>query len=364
MVPAMKMKRPFTLKRAGLLLAMILLALLFSAGTASSNSVPIPIINIQGVAADQTVTVYGYNFPVGTSFTVRMGEMGTLGVGGVVVGTTTPASSTFTETYTIPESLKGRYQISIRLDGYGGYYSYNWFYNNTTGTGPILGTGGQGGIPTITIDSVEMDKSVTFTTHNYPPNQTFTVTMGPMFTRGIGGTNVGTFDSGTGGSLTKTFDIPATLKGNARISIRATTAHVNPYFSYNWFYNNTATAPTPAPSPSPTTPGNTGTGGIYTGIPTIKMCSVVRDDSVTFVTSNFPANQTFTVTMGPMYSRGIGGSVVGIFDSGDGSMSAQTFTIPAHLKGSYKIALRASTAHAQPYYAYNWFYNTTADVCP
>ncbi len=360
----MNMKRPFTLKRAGLLMGMILLALLFSAATAGSSSVPIPIINIQGVAADQSVTVYGYNFPVGTSFTVRIGEMGTLGIGGVVVGTTTPTSSTFTETYMIPDSLKGRYQLSIRLDGYGGYYSYNWFYNNTTGTGPFPGTGGLGGIPTITIDAVEMDKTVTFTTHDYPPNQTFTVTMGPMFTRGIGGTVVGTFDSGTGGSFTKTFNIPDNLKGSTRISIRASTAHAYPYYSYNWFYNNTATTPTPVPTPSPTPPGDPGTGGLYTGIPTMKMCSVVRDSSVTFVTNNFPANQTFTVTMGPMYSRGIGGTVVGTFDSGTGGPLTQTFTIPDHLKGSYKIAIRASTAHAYPYYAYNWFYNNTADVCP
>jgi len=188
--------------------------------------------------------------------------------------------------------------------------------------------------------------------------------MGPMFTRGIGGTVVGTFDSGAGGSLTQTFAIPDNLKGSARISIRASTAHVYPYFSYNWFYNNTTTPPPPTPSPTPTPPGNTGTGGIYTGIPTMKMCSVVRDSSVTFVTNNFPANQTFTVTMGPMYSRGIGGTVVGTFNSGTGGTLTQTFTIPDHLKGSYQIAIRASTAHAYPYFAYNWFYNNTANVCP
>ena len=52
------------------------------------------------------------------------------------------------------------------------------------------------GIPTFSIVSVKQDLSVTVKTHNFPPNETFDVTMGPMGTQGIGGTKVGTVDSG------------------------------------------------------------------------------------------------------------------------------------------------------------------------
>ena len=97
-------------------------------------------------------------------------------------------------------------------------------------------------------------------------------------------------------------------------------------------------------------------------VPTITIIAVVKDSSVTFETANFPPEQDFTVTMGRMYTRGIGGIEVGTFSSGDGSPTQQTFSIPEELFGHYRISIRAQTAHRYPYYAYNWFYNNTATV--
>lgn len=468
--PTRASKRPFRVKQFFPLLTLLILALFLGVSSVSSSSILVPTTSVNSVVTDQTVTVIGYNFPKNQSFTVRMNVMHTLGIGGYVVDTVnTGDSTTFTRTFTIPAELRGQYQIAFRLDSPQGYFSYNWFYNNTTGYPPSPGIG-YSGIPTISIVSVDPDNTVTFRTHNYPPNQNFTVTMGPMFSRGIGGYVAGSFNSGGGGSFEQTFAIPNELKGSYRIAIRAQTGHTypyNPYYSYNWFFNNTSGGGTGSPGPEPT-PGytgiptfsivavnrdntvtirthnfpanqnftltmgemytrgingivvetfNSGAGGVfertfnipdalkgrqrisiraqtahvnpyfaynwfwnnttgtggepgdqpgqpYVGIPTIKICSVVRDSNVTFVTNNFPPNQTFTVTMGPMYSRGIGGTVVGTLDSGSGGALNATFPIPDHLKGSYRIAIRAQTGHANPYFAYNWFYNNTADVCP
>jgi hypothetical protein len=180
-----------------------------------------------------------------------------------------------------------------------------------------------------------------------------------MGTLGINGVVVGTIESGSGGALTKTFTIPDKFKGAYQISIRAQTAHANPYYAYNWFYNNT----TSSSSSSSSSSTSTTTTPVYTGIPTIHICTVERDKSVTFRTTNFPANQTFTVRMGPMWTAGIGGTVVGTFDSGAGGSFDKTFEIPANLAGSYRISIRMDTAHANPYYSYNWFYNNTASVC-
>jgi len=58
-----------------------------------------------------------------------------------------------------------------------------------------------------------------------------------MWTAGIGGTYVITLNSGTGGAFTQTFNIPAALYGEPRISIRLEAA--NGYYAYNWFWNNT-----------------------------------------------------------------------------------------------------------------------------
>jgi len=93
----------------------------------------IPTFNIQAVVSDQQVTILTRNFPPNQTFTVRMGAYGTRAVGGIVIGTTdSGAGGALTLTYTIPEALKGSYQIAIRMDSPLGYYSYNWFYNNNT----------------------------------------------------------------------------------------------------------------------------------------------------------------------------------------------------------------------------------------
>lgn len=215
------------------------------------------------------------------------------------------------------------------------------------------------GTPTFRIAQVKTDESVTIETTNFPANQTFTVTMGRAGTQGVNGITVGTLNSGTDGTVSATFNIPAELKGLSEIAIRTQTSHAVPYYAYNWFYNNT-TNPTPPPTPNPTpTPPPPAT----TGTPTFKICSVTKDQNVTIVTNNFPANQQFTVTMGAMYTQGIGGTVVGTLDSGAGGTLTATFNIPAGMQGASRIAIRAQTAHANPFYAFNWFWNTTASVC-
>lgn len=95
--------------------------------------VVIPTFKIQAVVRDQTVTIQTANFPAGMQFKVYMGPYGTKGIGGYYVTTTdSGAGGSFTATYSIPAALHGSYRIAIRLEGSAGYYSYNWFYNNTT----------------------------------------------------------------------------------------------------------------------------------------------------------------------------------------------------------------------------------------
>lgn len=378
-------------------IALMLLTLVIFLGVGAAETQTIPTISIVSVAADQTVTIQTHNFPRAQIFTVTMGAFGTRGVGGIVVGSVDSSRGDSQFTFTIPDQLKGAYQIAIRTQtGHAfPYFSYNWFYNNTTNPQPgIGGQPGYSGIPTFRITAVTRDQNVTFETNNFPRGQLFTVTMGRFGTQGIGGIVVGTLDSGNGGTLTATYNIPAQLAGSNRIAIRAQTGHANPYYAYNWFFNNTTGTggqPTATPVPPPTaTPGPTATpdpgqGGQptatptataptatpvpqpppppYTGIPTFTVCSVVRNDSVTIRTNNFPRAQIFTVTMGPFGSQGIAGYVVGTIDTAFLGNGPYTFTIPDQLDGSYRIAIRTQTGHANPFFAYNWFYNTTATVC-
>jgi hypothetical protein len=331
------------------------------------RSSTIPTFSIDSVVTDTSVTIITANFPANQNFTVTMGPFGSKGVGGVVVGTTNSGvGGAFSATYNIPPELKGAYQVAIRLQTAHAqpYFAYNWFYNNTAPTTGQPGTGGipgYTGIPTFSIVSVNRlgtDVDVTIETNNFPPNQTFAVTMGPMGSRGVNGIAVGTINSGVGGTLRATFRVPDALETAYQVAIRAQTAHANPYFAYNWFYNNTTGTggqPTATPPPTP--------GPVYTGVPTFRVCGVVQNSTVTIKTDNFPPNQTFTVTMGPFGTQGIGGYTVGTINSGAGGALTVTFSIPTQLAGVSRIAIRAQTAHAAPFFAYNWFWNSTATVC-
>ncbi len=346
------MKKSYTKLILRLALPVLLAVALVTTVIGSSIASGIPIISITSVVTDTSVTIYGSNFPTDQTFTVRMGAYGTYALGGTVVGTKEPSSgSTFTATYNIPSGLAGAAKIAIRLDSPQGYYSYNWFNNNASAPSAtaVPAIPGYTGYPTFNISTVSKNTSVTVVTYNLPAGQTFTVRMGEYGTKGVGGIVVDSFDSGSGGSLTKTFSIPAALADRTKIAIRMDCPAG--FYAYNWFWNNTA--PSPAATAVPEVPG-------YVGIPTFTISAVVKDSSVTILTNNIPAGQTFTVRMGEYGTLGIGGVVVDSVDSGTGGSFSKTFTIPAALAGRYKIAIRMETSNGY-YYAYNWFYNNSTN---
>jgi len=205
-----------------------------------------PYFFIESVVGDQTVTINAYNFPHNDTFSVTMGAYGSYGIGGTVVGSTsTGGEGSFTATYNIPSSLASSYRIAIRLfSPNSGYFAYNWFYNNTAnGTGTPAPTTtpappGYSGYPYFSITAVSRDQTVTIQAHNFPPNDTFIVTMGTYGSYGIGGVNVGSTSTGSGGAFSATYNIPSSLAGSYRIAIRLQSS-TSGYFAYNWFYNNT-----------------------------------------------------------------------------------------------------------------------------
>ena len=110
-------------------------------------------------------------------------------------------------------------------------------------------------------------------------------------------------------------------------------------------------------------PGNLGAlaGGVVTTYPTFVIKAVDRDTTVTIMTDNLPPNDKFVVTMGAMGTRGVGGIKVDETASGTGDRLTLSYTIPAALHGSYKIAIRMES-QTSGYYAYNWFYNSDANL--
>lgn len=91
----------------------------------------IPTISILSVVQDNKVTIQAHDYSANTDFDVRMGEIGTLGINGVLVGTINSGrGDSFTSTFDIPQKLYGQDKIAIRLESKAGYYSYNWFLND------------------------------------------------------------------------------------------------------------------------------------------------------------------------------------------------------------------------------------------
>jgi hypothetical protein len=333
-----------------------------------------PTFEIQGVTADEEVTIVTANFPAGYDFEVRMGLFGTKGVDGILVGTVNAGEGgSLKWTAPIPAGLQSESLIAIRLEStFGGYYAYNWFSNadfgNHTGgvaidestaepsATPTPVSGGMGGpvtvyygIPTISILDINEDEDVTIKTNNFPADKDFQVLMGKIGTRGVGGILVTTINSGDGGSFEATFDIPAALKGDYQIAIRLQTAD-NYFYSYDWFYNS----PDAAPSPGEGTP----LPG-YTGIPTFSISSVVEDSKVTILTNNIPAGFEWKVLMGKMWTKGVDGVEVATISSAEGGAFSETFSIPNALKSEAQIAIRLEST-VGGFYAYNWFYNSTS----
>ncbi len=236
-----------TLLLAGLVLALVAMPL--GAAVAYSGY---PSFSIKAVdTTAHWVEIVPFNFPPNDTFVVRMGPMGTRGVGGWVVGTvTTDASGNLSQTrFPIHPYVWGYYMVAIRLESpTSGYYAYNWFYNVSTTSSAGSGSGGRPsyyGFPFFFIHKVQRNATVTIKGYNFPPNDTFRVSMNYMGTRGIGGFVVDTVTTDADGNLSNdTFAIPPALYGQYRIAIRLESP-TSGYYAYNWFYNNTATVPVP-----------------------------------------------------------------------------------------------------------------------
>ena len=121
---------------------------------------------------------------------------------------------------------------------------------------------------------------------------------------------------------------------------------------------STTTTATPTTTPT-TTPVPTATPKPAVKIPTFSIVSVVKDESVTIKTANFPKNTDFVVRMGNYGTLGVNGEKVTTINSGEGGTLNLTFTIPAGQDGKTKIAIRLESTSG--YFSYNWFWNSTTN---
>jgi len=340
-----------------ILLALSMMAVLLL-GTAFPVQAATPNFYISNIVTDQSVSIETLNFPASTTFDVYMGPGGTQGINGVLVATTNSGDGgTFGVTYNIPDALKGAFSIDIRMVSDSGYQIYKNFINRIDGSTSIHLTGHN---LILYVVSVVKDTSVTLRTQYFPTGQDFLVRMGKYGTHGLGGDEITNLNTGDSGILNVTLSIPSDLQGHSPLDVRfddvyGQSAEIS-------FYNCTGCGEGPKETPiylSDLTPGSSSSSSnsyYYSGIPSTSLVSVVTDTSVTFYGYNFPANQNFTVTIGPYGTYGVGGVVVGTTNSGASGSFTTTYPIPAQYAGSAQLAIRWQ---GSVYYAYDWFNNST-----
>ena len=342
-----------TKRFAIILLALTLLLPLFVG--VRSVSAAYPSFTISEVKTDVSVTILTKDMPANFDFVVRMGEYNTRGVNGIEVATfKSGEGGSFLATFAIPDALKGRAMISIRIDSTtGGYYYYNWFWNDAeNGTWPDVTPPPTPvppqpePVPTFLIKSVDPSKTVTIVTSNFPKNVDFTVRMGKMWTQGINGIEVARLNSGEGGSFEATFDIPAEIKDYRQVSIRL--EGTLGYYAYNWFWNVANGIVEPPVPPTPP---------VAVVYPSFAITAVKRDQTVSIRAFDLPKDTEFTVLMGKMWTMGIAGVEAATFNSGEGGTMEATFPIPASLAGLDRISIRLQSSTV---FAYNWFWNFDA----
>jgi LysM repeat protein len=303
-----------------------------------------PVFNVSSVKKDQTVTVSVSGYPANKSFEILMGKIGTKGVNGTLVGTgKTNNSGAFSVTVDIPAKLEGQATIAIRIEAAdnSGFYAYNWFYNkNQSGTSG--GTDGGSYTSGLAITAVVEDKSVSFKAGNLLPNRTYGVYLDRKnSSEKVTGIRVDSVTTDSNGYVSDTVQIPLEYKDRRELSLRLVSSDGNSFVATSWFLNATSS------------------GTVAGSVPTFSIIAVVKDNSVTIQTFNFPANKQFEVLMGKMGTQGINGTRVDkIKSDNDGSFQA-TFSIPEKLQGRSQIALRLQAADGSGFYAYNWFYNSS-----
>jgi hypothetical protein len=214
--------------------------------------------------------------------------------------------------------------------------------------------------PSFTIGEVVSDQTVTILVKDAPKNREFIVRMGEYDTKAINGIESGRFQTGNGGNLQATIDIPAALKGRAQIAIRMDSVTGGWYY-YNWFWNKKegGTWPPPSTTPQPTTPPAATPQPTKTAtkiVPTITIKSAVESQNVTIVITNFPKNAEMKAFMGEMYTRGKDGIEVGTFTTTDAPGTEVTLNIPAELANDERVAIRVESVRGG-WYSYNWFWN-------
>jgi hypothetical protein len=192
--------------------------------------------------------------------------------------------------------------------------------------------------------SVEENEYVTMVLEKFPANETYYVFMGEYGTYGMGGELVSKLTTNNGGTFLATFPIPDELYNEDRIAIRFQSASGKSVW-WNWFFNDTSKGSYYYGGKFPYGPSDDDDdydvdyNQLGNGFPTFVFTKVVRGQSVTVQTVNFPSDVRWAVYMKDGAMDDTNWYEVTGFNS-DGSVQTLTLSIPADLQFVDKLAVK------------------------
>lgn len=201
------------------------------------------VLRVIDVDEGDEVTVRGLNFPAYADYYVYMADRQASNQRWIELGLfETRAKGDFEETFDIPAKLRNAAQISILFESRNGKTQITtWFYNDSNRDQDT--DDDEEDVPSFPFLSavrVVRNDEVTIRFTNLPAGVQYNVYMGEIGTKGEDGILVGTVRSAKGGTVEKTFDIPASLRGDWAIAIRMEApSRGSLAYAYNWFTNQT-----------------------------------------------------------------------------------------------------------------------------
>ncbi|MFN2144568.1 MAG: hypothetical protein ACK2T7_04410 [Anaerolineales bacterium] len=327
---------------------------------------------IADVDRGNSVRVGFKDYPKGKKYTVIIGLPGNNLWAGDIVGYLTDGPGTnFSKTFKIPTQLKHKTHLAIYIVDYtDNSHGYDIFTNDTgynyktdVSFTPVhrssdMSAGKSVGIfngPTVWIGASGYPNTFDVAFDDFFLEGNYTIYAGPNV-EGRPPIEIGYASEKNGSRFTKTFNIPAELKGEDIIKVAVVNAFNQHSGTMAFYYREGY--PYASPVGNFSTTHTTDSYGAYgsTGTPYTSILNVVPDTEVTLQVFNFPANKDFAVTMGPLGTRGIGGYAIGTQNSGEGGSFIVTYPIPAQLQGSDYISIRLESTTSS-HYAYDYFKN-------
>jgi hypothetical protein len=217
----------------------------------------------------------------------------------------------------------------------------------------------------LTILSVVKGENVTIRLSGMPANKEFRVLMGKIGTQAVDGTNVGTGKTGSDGSFSKTFPIPASLARESKIAIRAEATDKTGWYAYNWFTNSTSGSSSGSTSSSGSSSGSSGsvsTVGNVSSTGNLSIVDVEEDTAVDIQAKNLPANQTFKVWFDWKTNNGaVKGVQSGTVKSDKNGAVVASVKMPAALTDRHDLRIRLQSTNGTNAAASAWFLNADSD---